>query len=180
LEVEYSYVVELCCSLPFDVMLGRLPAGSYTVVTRTRFGTTATTEFTVGAGSAAIGPGGQDVMPAVNYTDLWWNPSESGWGINIVQGPTNLIFATWFVYDREGRPTWYTLQPGRWEGGRIYRGPIYKTSGPWLGGAFNPSSVTETVVGTGQLYFSSFDSAYFSYAVEGITGAKTITRLPIQ
>jgi hypothetical protein len=180
LEVQYNYVVDLCCSLPFDVMLGRLPAGRYTVVTKTKlFGQTGSTEFTVAAGSADIAPGGA-AKPSVNYTDLWWNPAESGWGLNIVQGPTDLIFATWFVYDAHGRPTWYTLQPGGWDGPRIYRGIIFKTSGPGLGGPFDPSAVTETAVGSGSLNFTSFDTASFSYSVEGVSTFKRITRLPIQ
>ena len=31
--------------------------------------------------------------PSCDYTDLWWNPAESGWGLNIVQHPTRNIFA---------------------------------------------------------------------------------------
>ena len=35
---------------------------------------------------------------ATNYQDLWWNPAESGWGVNFThQG--DIIFATWFTYD---------------------------------------------------------------------------------
>src|SRR4029453_7146264 len=31
-----------------------------------------------------------------NYQDIWWNPQESGWGMNLThQG--NTIFATWFT-----------------------------------------------------------------------------------
>ncbi len=43
--------------------------------------------------------------PATNYQGLWWNPQESGWGINFAhQG--DIIFATWFTYDTQGKPWW--------------------------------------------------------------------------
>ena len=40
-----------------------------------------------------------------NYQDLWWNPAESGWGINLAhQG--DILFATWFTYRAGGRGQW--------------------------------------------------------------------------
>ncbi len=47
------------------------------------------------------------VLPAraTNYQDLWWNPNESGWGIQIVQ-QSDTLFLTWFIYDGAGNPTW--------------------------------------------------------------------------
>ena len=36
-----------------------------------------------------------------NFQDLWWNPSESGWGVNVAhQG--DILFATLFTYDENG------------------------------------------------------------------------------
>ena len=45
---------------------------------------------------------------ANNYQDLWWNPSESGWGINIAQ-QGDVMFATWFIYGASRQPTWIFL-----------------------------------------------------------------------
>ena len=42
-----------------------------------------------------------------DVSDLWWNPSESGWGMQLVQQATT-VFATIFVYDTHGIPIWYT------------------------------------------------------------------------
>jgi len=39
--------------------------------------------------------------PTQNYSDLWWNPAESGWGISITQHNAT-IFAAWFVYGSSG------------------------------------------------------------------------------
>jgi len=41
--------------------------------------------------------------PLTNYSGLWWNPGESGWGLSIQQSATSRIFAAWYVYD-EDRP----------------------------------------------------------------------------
>ena len=34
---------------------------------------------------------------AADYTDIWYLPAESGWGVNMVQSD-NFIFATFFIY----------------------------------------------------------------------------------
>jgi hypothetical protein len=36
------------------------------------------------------------------YEGIWWNASESGWGLNVAQ-QGNVLFATWFTYDTSGR-----------------------------------------------------------------------------
>ncbi len=41
-----------------------------------------------------------------DMSDLWWNPAESGWGIQFVQ-QRDVIFATLYVYDASGAPVWY-------------------------------------------------------------------------
>jgi hypothetical protein len=176
IQVICEVVRDLPGSLPFDVMLGRFPAGTYSVAVNAGNPAASTIQFTVSAAPRGVSQG----TPAVNYTDLWWNADESGWGLGIFQGPTNLIFATWFVYDAAGRPVWYTLQPGRWSGGKIYSGPIYKTTGTWFGGPFDTRLVTENVVGDGNLYFFDAQHASFRVTLEGITNSKQITRLPIE
>ena len=67
-------------------------------------------------------PAAAQSVPAANYSDMWWNPAESGWGISIAQhASTNQVFAVWYTYDpREpassGRfkPLWLVM-PGRSE-----------------------------------------------------------------
>ena len=39
-----------------------------------------------------------------DISDLWWIPSESGWGVQFVQEELT-IFATMFVYGPNGQPT---------------------------------------------------------------------------
>ena len=52
-----------------------------------------------------------DRVDALNYTALWWNEAESGWGINLNhQG--NILFAALFTYDDAGAPTWLVMSRG--------------------------------------------------------------------
>ena len=63
-----------------------------------------------------------DLRLATNYTDLWWNANESGWGVNFShQG--DFIFATWFTYDTAGKPWWLVAELSKKSGG-VYTGPV--------------------------------------------------------
>ncbi|MFZ1704534.1 MAG: hypothetical protein WAT79_09300 [Saprospiraceae bacterium] len=94
-----------------------------------------------------------------------------------MQHPSDRIFATWFVYDQAGQPTWYTLQPGQWLSSTEYSGPIYKTTGTYLGATYDPSQLVVSSVGTGTFDFKNYSSATFTYTIDGKEGAKEITRL---
>jgi len=164
----------------YDVELGRFPAGTYSVEVTGAL-TIPEVQFTVAPSATPSSHPGN--IPAVNYSDFWWDAAESGWRLAIQQGPTNELFAAWFAYDAMGKPVWYTLQPGLWTTANIfttYSGPVYKTSGPYLGGAFDPSQVGIVQVGSGVLSFRNSNSGTFRFTIEGVTGVKTITRMPVE
>ena len=77
---------------------------------------------------------------------MWWNPAESGWGLNVIL-QNNVAFATFFLYDNARNPVWYTAQLTD-QGGFVLAGPLYATTGPWFGGPFNSSTVTIRQAGT--------------------------------
>ena len=161
-----------------DVILGRLPQGSYTVSVIFRNLRTST-DTPVGSLQFAVK---DDVVarsaayPAYNYTDLWWNPLESGWGISIHVN-NDKLFAAWFVYDASGKPTWYTLQQGRWETSTLYSGFVYATqSNPNAGLGPLTTPVLPTPVGRGSLTFNGTDQADFSYVVNSVESRKSIVR----
>lgn len=112
--------------------------------------------------------------PAVDYTDLWWNASESGWGMVITQ-QYGVIFIAWYVYDNSGNPVWY-VAPNCPVVGSSCTGAVYSTTGPPLGPTFNPSAVQATAVGTISVTFSDANNASVSYTIGGTSGTKTITR----
>ena len=169
----------------FDVELGRFPAGDYTVHLEGGLGEVASARFTVGERMPQQfeRPGGGGTVPAVDYSGMWWDALESGWGLSISQGPTNQLFAAWFVYDAAGIPTWYTLELGEWRvswSGAVYSGWLYRYTGPHFATAFDPDKVVGTLVGTGTLRFRDAFAGTLEYTMVHASGYKEITRLPIQ
>ena len=115
---------------------------------------------------------------ATNYTDLWWaSPagSESGWGINLTHEGTT-IFGSWFTYDTTGKPMWLVVTAPL-AAPSTYSGTLYRTTGPAFNAVpFNPSSVVATPVGSATFSFIDGNNATFTYAVNGVSQAKAITR----
>jgi YD repeat-containing protein len=116
---------------------------------------------------------------ATNYTDLWWNSNESGWGVNFThQG--DIIFATWFTYDAQGKPWWLIAELHKTAAG-VYAGSVSTMTGP----PFNtvpfppyggPGGAIDTSVGTATVTFTHGNAATFAYAVNGTAQSKTIAR----
>jgi hypothetical protein len=110
---------------------------------------------------------------ALEYTDVYYNPAESGWGVFLVQSDT-FQFLALFIYGSDGKPTWYTGQITD-DGTGNYTGALNATTGtyfalPWQG-------VTVTPAGT--ISFKPIDlyHATVTYTVNGIgTVNKTVQR----
>lgn len=116
-------------------------------------------------------------LPTQNYSDLWWNAGESGWGLSVTQHNA-MIFAAWYIYDDAGRPAWIVMPGGQWTSATTFTGDLYMASGPDPRGAFDPARVVRTRVGAGTLSFSTTDRALWSYQLNGVTGSKPIERQP--
>lgn len=172
----------LVCSYPLTafVQLGAFPAGTYAVnIVNSAGMVRSTQQLTV----SNPNPPGPYVLPSlsfplVNYTDQWWDPAESGWGIVITQHVDGAIFATWAVYGPDNKPVWYTLQPGSWSAYNTYSGPVYRTTGPYFGGNYATGpAVTQTLAGTATLTFTDPANATLQFNVDSASSMKTITRL---
>ena len=111
-----------------------------------------------------------------NYQDLWWNPSESGWGLNIAhQG--DVLFITWFTYDTDGKALWLVGSDVRKTGNATYSGTLFRTVGPPVSASpWDPSKVSRMPAGSATLTFADAGNGTFSYTVNGISGSKPITR----
>lgn len=110
-----------------------------------------------------------------DQSDLWFNPSESGWGMQLVQRDST-IFATLYVYGSNNQPTWYvaTMQ---YTNNLTWSGPLYATTGPWFGAVpFNSSSVVATQVGTMTWSAPLVESGTVSYTVNGLNVVKNVVR----
>jgi len=114
--------------------------------------------------------------PPVDYTDLWWNPAESGWGLAVTH-QFGVMFLAWYVYDASGKPVWYVAADCRvLPQDQGCSGTLYRTTGPASGQAFDPSQVRVFSVGTVTLHFTDANHGVLGYTVDGVTSSKTITR----
>jgi hypothetical protein len=119
-----------------------------------------------------------------SVADLYWNPTESGWGIAINHQSTR-IFATWYVYGDDGKPLWVVMPDAvlvkEFAGAIVWpaaSGDIYTTRGPAEGTPFDPAKVVSTKVGTAKLLWYSQNSAYLEYTAFGRTETRTVRRQP--
>ena len=111
---------------------------------------------------------------ALDYTDLWWNASESGWGVALTQD-VGMIFAAWYTYDAAGQPIWYVASSCPLSGSGC-TGDVYKVTGgtvptsPWA------PSLAVTAVGSVSFAFSDGSTGTMSYTIDGVAGTRAITR----
>ena len=71
---------------------------------------------------------------SVDASDLWFNPAEQGWGVNIAQ-QWDTVFLTLYVYGSDNKPVWYVASSmvGARTGGVgdvRFVGDLFSTTGP--------------------------------------------------
>jgi hypothetical protein len=162
---------------PLDQVIGALPPGDYQLeVVKRATGTGSAGR--VGDVVAFSVPQRAAAEPLADFTDLWWNPAESGWGIGLFHHPTNQIFVTLFVYGTDGKPLWYVISSGEFSDPVTYRGQIYKTTGPYFGLPFDPAQFHIAPAGAGEIVFDTYDldKATIDFTIDGIRFVKAIQR----
>ena len=110
----------------------------------------------------------------MNYEGLWWasGGAEAGWGINFAhQG--DVIFATWFTYDINGKAWWLTMTADKTANG-VYSGQLIRTTGAPFSAYVPPA--TPTVVGAGTLTFTTATTGTFAYTVNDGANVATQTK----
>lgn len=112
--------------------------------------------------------------PAVDYTDLWWNSAEPGWGVTLNQQQGSL-FVTMNTYDWIGQPTWYVASSCPLVDTGC-TGDLYQvTGGDPLTSVWYATSKANNV---GVISFAFTDSSHatMSYSINGVTASKSIAR----
>ena len=130
--------------------------------------------------AAAAIPAFAQSVPAANYSDIWWNHTESGWGVTFTQhSGTNQVFAVWYTYDpREPdpavpgnfKPLWLVMSGGTWTSPTSLTGDVYVTRGTPFAATWNPSALGVTHVGTFSFSFSSTTAGTFTYNISPPAG----------
>ena len=111
-------------------------------------------------------------------SDMWWNASESGWGVNLTS-QQEVIFLSMFVYGADGKTKWYSastsLQGFNSAGAGVYTGTLIETTRPYFGGSYNQANVTTRTVGSVTLNLF-VESGTINYSIDGVSVTKAITR----
>jgi len=118
---------------------------------------------------------------AADYTDVWWIPAERGWGVNVVH-TDNFLFLTFFIYDENNKPTWYTADLVLDATG-AFTGGLYATTGTHYAKPWNTADVgAAQQVGNASFRPSTTNvyEATLTYVVDGVgTITKAVSRLPL-
>ncbi len=112
---------------------------------------------------------------ATDYSDIWWNPAEPGWGVNLAQSD-KFIFATFFVYGPGNIPTFYVGNLTLDETG-AYKGGLYATKGTYFGTVpYKPAEFEAPQVGTATFQPTAADKGSLTYNVGAVPVVKNIQR----
>jgi hypothetical protein len=120
------------------------------------------------------------VSTSTDYSALWWNASESGWGMNVMQ-EEQVLFITLFIYGSTGAPTWYSaiasFASANGAGDRTYDGDLYSTTGtPFSTAPFNPGATMAQRVGSIEFIGRADGTATVQYTAGSTTVSKTVVR----
>jgi len=140
------------------------------------------------AASAALQAAAQ-AAPNLDYTDMWWNPGESGWGISVRQklgagGTVDSLVAVWYTYDPRAVdpaspggtgsvPLWLYMSGGTWSTPTSYTGTIYATIGTPFAQTWNPASFAIESVGSFRFRFTDSGHGMFDYTIAPPAGIPT-------
>jgi hypothetical protein len=107
------------------------------------------------------------------YQDWWWNPNQSGQGLNIgQQGDT--LFVSWFTYDATGQPLWLTLAGNVVN--NTLEGDLLRFNGPPQGVPYDSALVANRKEGTGKITFSGLSTAAFEWQFTSGGGSMSLER----
>lgn len=168
-----------------DVRLGTLAPGDYRVEVYATprsddVAPVETLRFTVlPRAEAAVFP--PFPRPLTDYSGVWYNPEQSGWGLSLTQSPSHAVFGALFVYGGNNQPLWFTLQGGQWSSATTWRGTLYRTTGPAFSDPdFDPRLVLIQPAGEATIDFTAVPAtgrATFTYTVNNIPVTARIARM---
>ncbi|MDP2827025.1 MAG: YncE family protein [Sulfuricellaceae bacterium] len=121
----------------------------------------------------------EGVQASTDYTDLWGNENESGWGVELTQ-QYETIFATWYAYDDKGSAVWYVASDCKMSAPDVTpgcTGVLYQvTGGSALTSPWNPASKVTTAVGSISFAFSDPSNGTMNYTINGVSASRTVSR----
>lgn len=106
----------------------------------------------------------------VDFTDLWVNPGQPGWGVFLDHQGASL-FATLFTHDAGGNPAWLFMSNGTRQPDGSFAGDLHRTRGP-----IDQALKNVAAVGTMRFEPGLGDEARLVYYVDGGLFTRTVKR----
>lgn len=101
-----------------------------------------------------------------SLSGIWYNPAQSGHGLNIAVLDENTTVVYWYVYHTDGTPM-FLITVGQNDGNKISGTTYYNTGMKF--GEFNKDDIVETVWGSATLTFSDCNTVTLQYAADDPT-----------
>jgi len=139
--------------------------GTFTYTLNNLPGSKSITRFVFATGSA----------PSVDYTDLWWNPDESGWGVALTQ-QYGMVSASWYSYDATGKAVWY-VGTCTVSGSGCTTTDLYQVTGGSPPTSAWHGTNAPAKAGTISFAFTDANNGTMSYTINGVPGSSSIKRL---
>jgi lysyl endopeptidase len=114
--------------------------------------------------------------PLANYSGLWYDADEPGWGLTIQQNAENRVFATWYGYDTSHRPLWLVMPQATWSSPTALEGTLYRASGSAYDERYDAARFGVTPVGTMRVDFAADGTGRLSAAIDGVSFERPIGR----
>jgi len=116
-----------------------------------------------------------------NLSDTWWNPQESGSGLQLVQqGET--AFVTLYTYGSNNEPLWFVAPDAHIfaisgsNGLPSFRGTLYRARGTAFSDAYKPGDTQVIPVGEIFLTATADNALEVEYTVNNVTVTKSLVR----
>lgn len=120
---------------------------------------------------------GNAASDSLNYTDVWSNVAESGWGVHLTH-QKDVIFGVWYTFNSAGRNQWITAITRAPAGGTTYTGPLFRPSSGVPFNQINNAAAASSIPEVGSVSFSFTDATNMrmNYTLDGITQSKALVR----
>jgi len=118
---------------------------------------------------------------ANTYTDTWWAPEESGWGISLVQ-ENGLVQLLLFVHDQNRLPRWYMgpLTPDPQFRPLMFVGELYESRGTPFDRPWDASDASSRAVGRVSFLPHADGTATVDYVIDNRRFIKHVRRFTAQ
>lgn len=116
-----------------------------------------------------------DAHLAPNWTGLWGDTAEPGWGISLMhQGP--LLGPIWYTYASDGRPEWWLVSGAFPQPDGSFVGPVFRFTGTPFPSISGQASRPGTEIGSARFLPLDSERLEFRVTIDGIARSRVLTR----